>query len=820
VPGALDGVEVLDVSWGVAGPMAAMLLADHGAAVTKVEPPGGDPFRGSPGYRTWLRGRRSVELDLTADSDRAVFDALVAAADVVLESHSPDTARRLGLSYERLRAINPGVIVCSITGYGDTSHRDRPAYDALVAARLGLQWEVRGWVGGAIDRMCGRPPMFPELDTPEGCAEGPPRDGPLFSMSTWPSLAACFLATTGISAALLARRRTGVGQHVSTSLYQAAFALTIGGWQRSEHPDATFYQSWVFDPRATKGAFRCADGRWVHHWVPNPAFVLGASAGDTLDVSRGIDAPRKDPTRIAPNTEEIVVLHHYYPELAAAFARFPAADWVRAGAEVGVALQPIRSPEEALADQALLDDGCVARIEHPDLGPVRQVGLVHQLHGTPGRVAGPAPRAGQHNDEIRAEAAALRAAERVVAPPPPTRPGVAAGRAPLAGMRVIDLGLAVAGPFSTQVLSDLGAEVIKVNTLWDGFWHSNHIAHACNRGKRSIAVDLKTPEGLAIVRELVRGADVVQHNMRYEAAVRIGIGYDDLAELNPRLVYCHSRGHDTGPRAAMPGNDQTGAALAGVTHADGAVESGGKPLWALTSMGDTGNGFLSAIGIIQALYDRELSGRGQFVDTAIVNACLLNTSYATITEGGEALPRPHLDPMLYGLSAGYRLYECAEGWLCVAVLTPAHWDGLDRVLDGALGADARFATPELRTAHDPDLCEWLSARFAGDTAAAWFARLDEAGVPCEISSPDFALGVFDDPELRSRGWVTSYRQRTVGQMDQFGLLIDFSGTPGRIAGPPLSVGDNTRAILRELGRSDAEIDALVAAKVVLDSPDP
>lgn len=812
---ALEGVRVLDLTWGVAGPMAGMLLADQGAEVTKIEPPGGDPFRSLPGYRTWMRGRRSIELDLTDPADRAVFDALVERSDVVVESHAPATAQRLGLTDERLRAVNPAIILCSISGYGDTSHADRPAYDALVAARTGIQWEIRGWPGGTIDRLCGREPMFPELDVPDGCAEGPARPGPVFSASSWPSLAACFLATAGISAALLARRRTGVGQHVRTSLLQGVFALTIGGWQRPEHPDAPFYQSWIFDPRGTKGAFRCADGRWVHHWVPNPAFVLGATAGDTLDVSGGINSPRQDPTRIGPNTEEIVVLHHYYPEMAAAFARFPADEWVRAGAEVDVALQPIRSPEAALADDALVADGCVARIDHPELGPVRQVGLAYRLHGSPGQVAGPAPRVGQHNDEIRAEAATPPSP----APAPTAEPAPTAGRPPLDGVRVIDLGLAVAGPFSTQVLSDLGADVIKVNTLWDGFWHSTHIAHACNRGKRSISVDLKTPEGLAIVLDLVRGADVVQHNMRYDAAIRLGLDAETLMAMNPRLVYCHSRGHDSGPRAAMPGNDQTGAALAGVSYEDGAVHAGGKPLWALTSMGDTGNGFLAAIGIVQALYDREITGRGQFVDTAIVNACLLNTSYATIREDGEGFPRPRLDALAYGLGAGYRLYECADGWLCVAVLTSAHWESLGRALGDGVLDDPRFADDRARAEHDTELAAAIGARLLGDTAAAWFARLDAEGVPCEISSPDFALGVFDDPELRERGWTTSYRQRAVGQMDQFGLLVDFSETPGRIAGPPLSVGDHTRAILRELGRTDDEIDGLVAAGVVVDAPD-
>jgi crotonobetainyl-CoA:carnitine CoA-transferase CaiB-like acyl-CoA transferase len=183
-------------------------------------------------------------------------------------------------------------------------------------------------------------------------------------------------------------------------------------------------------------------------------------------------------------------------------------------------------------------------------------------------------------------------------PPPQAAESKRRLRAPLEGVVVLDLGLAVAGPFGTQLLSDLGADVIKVNnSLFDGYWMRTHIAMSCNRGKRSITIDLKQPEGMTVLHDLVRNADVVQHNMRYDAAVRLGVDYDSLKKVNPALIYCHTRGHDKGARELLPGNDQTGAALAGVSWMEGATEAGGTPLWPATSLGDTGNGFLSAIGI-------------------------------------------------------------------------------------------------------------------------------------------------------------------------------------------------------------------------------
>ena len=185
-------------------------------------------------------------------------------------------------------------------------------------------------------------------------------------------------------------------------------------------------------------------------------------------------------------------------------------------------------------------------------------------------------------------------------------------------MTVLDLGFAVAGPFGTQVLADLGADVIKVNATRDPWWHATHIAYGANRGKRSICIDLKTTEGLAVLHRLVEKADVVHSNMRRDALRRLGCDEVSLREVNPDIIYCHTRGFDRGPRSDSPGNDQTGCSLAGVTFEDGGCREGGKPFWSLTSLGDTGNGFLSAIGVIQALYHRTLTGEAQTVDTSIL----------------------------------------------------------------------------------------------------------------------------------------------------------------------------------------------------------
>jgi len=175
-----------------------MLLADHGADVVKVEPPGGDRFRGSAGYDTWLRGRRSAVLDLHDAEDREVFRALARDADVVLETYSPGVTARLGIDADRLCAANPRLVYTSVTAYGSrTSFRDRPGYDALVAARCGTLHEQRGHVGGAMTHMNREEPYLPDLEIPEGMEPGSPRDGPIFTYTPWLSFYAALNATLG-----------------------------------------------------------------------------------------------------------------------------------------------------------------------------------------------------------------------------------------------------------------------------------------------------------------------------------------------------------------------------------------------------------------------------------------------------------------------------------------------------------------------------------------------------------------------------------------------------------------------------------------------
>ncbi|TXS95837.1 CoA transferase [Parahaliea maris] len=812
--GVLQHIRVLDLSWGISGPIATMVFSDQGADVIKIEPPSGDPFSGQLGYRAWQRGKRNATYDLKDSNERKAFLDLVKTADVLVESFSPGTTAELGIDYATLSTVNPRLVYCSITGYGrDNPLSLRPAYDALVAARTGLHFEQRGRNGGVFHFSNGEPPFADFEFAPDGVVGPRPedRDGPLFPATFWPSLGAAYAAMTAVSAALLVRAKTGRGQWVETSLLQGALTAGTMAFSYAKHPEAPHYSTWVNDSRSPKGNFECADGRWLIHWVPNPSFVLGATEGSSLNPSPDTSA-RQDPDRIMPAVDDMLVLDHYYPMLKSAIHRFTADEWSDAAAVAGQCMQKVRSPEEALSDSSFIEDGCVVTIEDPKLGTTRQAGTLYRLEKNLSEPRSGISEFGADNAAVRAEAARSTSWQTTA----PTQTSTLSR--PLEGVRVLDLGLAIAGPFGAQILSDLGADVIKINATYDWYWHSNVIAMSANRGKRSLAVDIRKPEGIRIVQQLAETADVVIHNMRYKAVEGRGLDYEALKEINPRLIYCHTRGFERGSREHLPGNDQTGSALAGVQWEDGGCADGGRPYWSLTSLGDTGNGYLAAIAIIQALLEREKTGEGQFVDTSIVNAQLLNASQVIARDNGTGFPRPRLTPDGLGYnSAGYRLYPTQSGYLCLALVNEGHWQSLFRALPG--GDYARYADPEAREADNAALMEWIGCQLATKPAEDWFAVLDAAGVPCEISNPEFSREIWkhaDAAFLLDRSWLVKLPHRVLGEVGHVGIPYSLSETPAGVQSSPLIVGEQSREVLLELGIEPMEVDRLFAEGVVVD----
>jgi crotonobetainyl-CoA:carnitine CoA-transferase CaiB-like acyl-CoA transferase len=804
--GVFDGLRVLDLSWGSAGPMTTMLLADNSAEVTRIEPPSGDPFAGQSGYRVWHRGKRSARLDLKSEAGRSALRALARKADVLVDSFSPGTTERLGIDRATLSASNPRLITCSITGYGEHPvHRDRPGYDALVAARTGLLFDQKGRRGTAMEYICGRTGPYPEFDAPDGLVRGADRSGPIFPRTQWPSIGATYFATLGIAAALRAREITGHGQHVSTSLLQGALAAVALNWQRVENPDAPLYWMWPSDGRSVEGLYKCADGRWVHHWTLRPRWVFSSAERELAPIDPATPY-RDDPDRISMDGEGMLTGIFLHPLLCEAFEKFPAAAWERAAERAGMGVTTVRSAAEALADEHFLTDGCVAEIDDPEVGRIRHAGALLEFSATPGTVDRPSPRSGEHTDEVMAEAAAA-AAERddmATSVPPPHGASLAH---PLAGITVLDLGLGVAGPFTGRALADLGADVIKVNALYDTYWSGTHMGLGTNRGKRSIALDLKHQEGRKVLEQLLARADVLTMNWRPGAAARLGLDYETLHGRYPSLVFCNTRGYEKGPRVQLPGTDQNAAALTGTEWEDGACEAGNPPLWSRSNMGDTGNALLAAIAIVAALYHRERTGEGQAVSTSIVNAGLLHTSYAWVHADGTPGGWSHVDGQQYGHSAFYRLYRCEDaGWIFLAAVGADERAALSRVVPDLPPLPEQPERPE----------DVLAAFFATRSAHDCERLLTDGGVPVEVVDESFCRDIFDDPAARETDLIATTRAGNVGRFEDAGLLVNLSSTPSIVQRGPCLCGEHTRRLLRDLGHADEEIDKLVADGAVLD----
>jgi crotonobetainyl-CoA:carnitine CoA-transferase CaiB-like acyl-CoA transferase len=241
--------------------------------------------------------------------------------------------------------------------------------------------------------------------------------------------------------------------------------------------------------------------------------------------------------------------------------------------------------------------------------------------------------------------------------------------------------------------------------------------------------------------------------------------------------------------------------LCGLEYEQGATPNGGHPTWYRFGMADATTSMLTVIGVLQALYQREITGVGQAVETNILNAGMLLASDAFL--GPDSLPRrPHLDRKQTGFGPYYRLYEAADGWLCVAAVRAEQ----RRRLLLAVGIDAAGCG-------DAEIEALLEERFRGAGSSTWFDRLDAAGVPCELAR-DRANDWYDEPDAVENGWVVAYDHPVWGRLEQPGTFLHLSDTPGRIRGAPPVIGADTQEVLEEIGYSDAEINGLRAAHVV------
>ncbi len=368
-----------------------------------------------------------------------------------------------------------------------------------------------------------------------------------------------------------------------------------------------------------------------------------------------------------------------------------------------------------------------------------------------------------------------------------------------------------------MILADLGADVVKIEPVTgDSMRFSAKPFIGCQRGKRSLALDLKHPSGLEAATRLIAGADVVHHNMTRGVASRLGIDYAACRELRPDIIYCNTYAYGLeDPLGRFGGLDPLYQASSGLEYEAGAVRHGNDPLYLRFGMCDTANAMLSVVGVLLALVHRTRTGEGQELWTSLHDGGMVFTSDVWTGPDGAVWDRPQMDRGLHGIDALYRLYPTAgDGWICLAAVTEDQWQGLCRApgLDDVAG-DARFATAAARRENRRELEERLHGVFATATATHWAEVLAAAGVPHQVPlDTEDGRQILGDAVNVALGYVADYEHGVLGRLRQFGQLIQISPTSGRIAGPPPLVGQHTRELLREAGYRDADIDTLVGAR--------
>jgi crotonobetainyl-CoA:carnitine CoA-transferase CaiB-like acyl-CoA transferase len=392
----------------------------------------------------------------------------------------------------------------------------------------------------------------------------------------------------------------------------------------------------------------------------------------------------------------------------------------------------------------------------------------------------------------------------------------------LEGLRVIDASQVMAGPYCCLLLADMGADVVKIEKPQGGddsrrmgppFVNGESAAFlAMNRNKRSLALDLKQPAGRAVFRRLAGQADVVVENYRPGTMADLGLGYADLAAGHPELIYCSISGYgQTGPYRERGGYDLVAQGVAGLMSITG--HPGQPPVKVGVPIADLNAGMYAAYGILSAFIYRLRTGRGQMVDTSLLEAGLAYTAWESAMFFATGATPPPMGSA-HRLAAPYQAFATRDGYINVGAANQANWEKLCRALERPdLLADPRYRDNAARTRAALELARELEPAFALRTTGEWLERLEAAGVPAGPVN-DMAAA-YADPQVQAREMMVELDHPTAGRVKHIGLPVKLSETPGQLRRPAPTLGQHSDEILAEAGLTPEEIGALRAGRVVV-----
>lgn len=753
----LHDLRIVDLTTGISGAIATLFFADFGAGVVKIEPPGGDPTRAQPGFPMWARGKRSLVLDLSTDAGAAALVGLLADADVcVTNDDGSDPATPIARALAA--AANPRLVVVEMPAYiGPAPWAGNGESNELLSAAMGASARQSSFEDAPVD------PVSKHLVYEQGIWAG-----------------ACALA------ALVERESSGLGQRV---LVSGAHGATIAG--------AALL---LVDPANTASApppgpggpnqfytrYQCSDGLWLFLGALTPKFQYRAMAG------LGLTTMLEDP-RLAGGLEQPLdadTKAWLRATITEVFASDTREHWLEQLRTADCPAGPLLSREDWLDHPQIKAIGMRQTVLDPERGEVVMPGMPLVMTGSPAVAATPAP--------VLGEAADFAWAPRPE-PTAPSAPGDNARRGPLAGVRIIDVGTILAGPYAGSLLAELGADVLKVEPLEGDSFRVTGFVY--NRGMRSIAMDLRNPAGREAFYDLVRGADVMLDNYRGGVLERLRVDYDSLAAINPSIISLSITGYgEGGPLSAEPGFDPILQGMSGMMSAQGGDS---EPYFLTIAINDATAGALSVLGIALGLYHRARTGAGQRIWTSLAGVSAFMQSGELTRFAGR--PAPKVGGRDYpGPSALDRSYATADGGWVRLQADPSQVGALKSA--GLLRETGDWT--------EDDLLAELTASFAAAQRDSVLDRLSALGVPAVASRRVNELP--SDGALLDSGLMQPQRFSGGGAYFAPGRFAGFDRTPqtATLIAPGLS--EHARQILGEAGYDDAAIDRLVEQKAIIE----
>lgn len=803
--GALENLKVVEFGTRVSAPYTAKLFADYGADVIKVESPAGDPARGwapfaggkphpekSGPFFFFNTNKRSVTLDVNSASDKDRFLDLIREADVLIENQRPADMRGWGLDYDSLAAVNPALVMISITPFGQTGpYADWNAYD-LNAFHL----------TGAGSRYCGLPGQAPlEQGT--------------FAADYYGAISA---ASWGL-AAVYGRARAGGGQQIDVSCAEAIAATFVG----SQNIGA-YAQDGVFEKRTGVGMplgapatiLPCKDGHvWMLALQPSQwnglVEALGNPEWAQLEMFQDMFMRAQNSDVIYPLIEEWTMER----------GKMEIMDVCQAN---GVPVTAVFSVAEAVEHEHIAAREYLIELDHSEMGRVQTFGGPFKLPACPGGAVSPAPLLGEHNENVLGADPAFEISHATVvtndgAPKP--------GNRPLEGIRVANLGWVWAGPVTGQTLGFLGAEVYKIESqtridltrtlppfaegeAGPSRSLSNHAAWA---GNGSVTLNLKEEKGLELARRIIEESDVVVENFGPGVLEQLGLGYKELKKIKPDIVLFSM------PAAGLYGPLRDvrtyGMSLTSTTGLDSLTGyHNGPPLPMENAFSDPYNGVLGAFAVITALNHRDLTGQGQHVDYSQQEAIMQMIGPAFMDykmTGKVAGPMGNRHPL--DAAAPHGVFPCTgdDRWISIAITTDAEWSGLCEAMGNPDWA-AAFANADARISGLDDLHEKLAAWTAGFDDRELSEKLQALGV---AAAPVLNVGdLLSDPHYKHRKTFIEVTHPLGFDETIYGAYVKMSRSEPKVEPGPQIGRDNDHVFKDLLNLDEDEYSRLVEAKII------